>query len=1368
MSKIKEIITIKSGMASYVDLRKELFDPDACRQRMTSYKPIKSHRDVFERIAKALDPKDRRCYLLTGSYGTGKSHLCLMLANYFMHQSDVSELKEFFASYSEEDKSRAKVLSQKRAKGRYLVAVPHVKSRGNFEELVLRSIDEALEREEFECDLDSHYQEAIRRIKFWQENWKSGNIRVDFYKLFCEELQDKFSNWTTDKLIKGLKEYSPDALQVFRQIHKSITANEFTYSKDNLVDILTDINSAKKFQERFKGIVIIFDEFGDLLNDGRVGYSTFLSFSHLCTLGYKNWKGNQLIFIGTAHKSFISYAKTTTAVDLSTLSDRIYEIALQTEGMEDIIAAIVIPQKKHPLWQEHIAKHESLFNQFPNDCKRLGIFNWLPAPHLCEKIIKDIYPMHPMATYCLLNLAKEIGSDNRSVFTFFSGEFENVIGSYPWFIQNKDILDSKGHLVLYTTDFLFTYFKESLVSTNKELREATREYARNYETTVRELNKYVNQKKQGKLFDEKDALMESILKVMLIHEIVVVNNSEENFFFSLNFRTNEQKKQLESRLELLTKAKVLYHNRINDVYEFKRSDIIDIDQMIDEFKSDENNYPKDIVAKLEKFAPLKSDSIHIEAKDYNQSHNEDKRLYRLFCLPNDLPSTKKVKDKEISFFEYIEQERQAETNFKKSYEGIALYVICKDQESIDKTHNLVTKNSSERIAVAIPKEPIPVTETIFNLMAIEHIKISENIEEFSTQDKALINESERLYKEKLIKVRDKYLSAEYIEWHGKFGKIIQVDPRKDYDIANKVIEPLYYRHSNKLQHDEFNKIHNIKFDRSRNQALKEAIERLLNRYEHVVIDTEYAHNRGEIRYLQRCLLNPGALKQIDKKGSKLYCEPERNTSKFCQDLPALTDMVEEIQNLEEGKRLNINKLVKKYAQDYGQGFVALSLMFAFIRRYFGDNLRIRRDETAIGDMPLIQFEDIYDLIVGQYPNAYLEHKEIAEPERKFINKLYNLFSDKKLAANEAASVVRVYRLMKEWWIGLPSVVKAKDTYESGVTNVEKVLDIFEKIEGRDEHGFILADLQSIYGFEPDELITAEKAIQMIEWINKDKDIIESCERKIKDKILRGICEVFDIEGSAYDNIQRGVSKWFNALDSYQRDSMAGYHTNESKLLILYLGSMTDVEKTFFEDLPASAGFGLGRVKDWTVDKSNEYIEKIRIGKRVIEENELKVENAEVSFDGDYRKTKDGSIIYTEAMKLKVHHPDKTADIYITQNGENPKDPKSERKRLKESYEFTIRGNRIIKLAVRDAQGNYSPIEEIKLIDESKKYEPVPPEGALKGIEHAVTYIFPNTKKNFRHTVSTLINGALEFGLLEKSNVKEFISSIINETIGRHR
>lgn len=1363
MNKISEIITIKSGMASYVDLRIELFDLDACSKRMASYKPIKSHRNVFERVSKVLNPKDRRCYLLTGTYGTGKSHLCLMLANYFMHQSDVPELREFFKSYSEEDESRAKVLSLKRSKGRYLVAIPDFASKRDFEELVLRSIDEALKREEFEGDLDSHYQEAIRKIDTWKEQGKSGETRVNFYNLLCEELKDKFSGWTMNRLVEGLKKYNQDALQVFRQVHKNITTNEFTYSKDNLVDIITAINSTKKFQERFKGIVIIFDEFGYILPEGRLGLNTFHAFSQLCTHGNKNWKSNQLIFIGTAHKSFISYAKTTTAVDLSTLSDRIHEVALQTEGMEDIIAAIVIPKKKHKLWQEHVSKHESLFNQFTKECNRLNIFNWLPAPRLRAKIIEDIYPMHPIATFCLLNLAEVIGSANRSVFTFFSGEFGTDEGSYPWFIQNNNIIDSDGSLYLYTTDLLFNYFQDSLISTNKELRETTREHVKNYETTIKELNKYLSQKKQIKPFDEKDKLMERILKVMLIHEIVAINNSKENLLFSLNFSTVKEKKQLETRLEFLTKTKVLYYNNISDVYEFKRSDIIDIDRIIEEFKSDEENYPKDIVGNLNKFAPLTRDSIYIEAKNYNQNHNEDKRLLRKFCLPNDLSSTRMVEGIEISFFDFLEQERQTETNYKKNYEGIALYVICEDKESIDRTKNLAVKNPSDKIVIAIPKGPIPLTETSFNILAIEYIKKSEKFEEFSIQDRTILNEQEKQYYKKLIEKRNAYLSPEHIEWYGKAGKTLQVDTKKDYDIANKVIEPLYYHYSNKFQHDEFNKIHDIKFDRTRNQALKEAIEKLLYHCESIIIDTERAHNRGEIRYLQQCLLNPGALRQIDKKGSKLYCEPERNLSKFSQNLPALTDMIGEVQNLEEGKRLNVNKFLKKYSQKYGQGLLALSLMFSVIRRYFGDNLRIRRDETAIGDMPLIQFENLYDLIDGKYPNAYLEHREIAKSERNFINRLYTIFSQKKLGASETVSVIQVYQLMKEWWIKLPPVVKVKNAYELKVESIEKFLYVFERIESRDEHGFILGDLQTIYGFESDELITDKKTTQIIKKISKDKDTIESCEHKMKDKIRRGIRKIFNIEGSTYDDIQVGVSKWFNTLDSYQCDLMADYHTNESKPLILHLSSITNIGKTFFEDLPSSAGFELGKVEEWIADKSNEYLEKIHKGKSIIEENKIRVENAEVTFDGDYSKPEDNHIIYTGTLDVLIKHKDKATKIFITTDSSDPKSSQSHREKARGQYKLKVKDNITLKFVSQDKDGNYSRITTLAVINEDKKYEIILPK-QLSIAEPLVTFNFPKTLRGLVVTIKSLLKRALEEEIIGKSKLRREIQRIINEVL----
>ena len=82
MTKISNLITIHSGYTEYVQLVPTFTNPTKNRGRMEQYMPIKSHREAFSRLTRSLYPLDSRVYLLTGSYGTGKSNLCLMLANY--------------------------------------------------------------------------------------------------------------------------------------------------------------------------------------------------------------------------------------------------------------------------------------------------------------------------------------------------------------------------------------------------------------------------------------------------------------------------------------------------------------------------------------------------------------------------------------------------------------------------------------------------------------------------------------------------------------------------------------------------------------------------------------------------------------------------------------------------------------------------------------------------------------------------------------------------------------------------------------------------------------------------------------------------------------------------------------------------------------------------------------------------------------------------------------------------------------------------------------------------------------------------------------------------------------------------------------
>ena len=131
-----------------------------CRSSRTA-KPSPAYR--------ALYPLDNRVYFLTGSYGTGKSHLCLMLANYLSLKPNDVEMVCFFDNWRQRDPEGAEKLHNLRGEGRYLLALCEYGGGDDFDSMVLRSIQTAIDREELqEAWLDTHYQEAVRQIERWQ------------------------------------------------------------------------------------------------------------------------------------------------------------------------------------------------------------------------------------------------------------------------------------------------------------------------------------------------------------------------------------------------------------------------------------------------------------------------------------------------------------------------------------------------------------------------------------------------------------------------------------------------------------------------------------------------------------------------------------------------------------------------------------------------------------------------------------------------------------------------------------------------------------------------------------------------------------------------------------------------------------------------------------------------------------------------------------------------------------------------------------------------------------------------------------------------------------------------------------------------
>jgi len=143
MTKIVNLVNFHTAYGEQVRLLEYFYNENQNLDHMSGYRPIRSHRQAFLELARSQLPdksnKDK-VFMLTGSFGTGKSHLCLMLANYFSLKPTEIEMQAFFDNWNERDPAEAETIRNWRGDGRYLVAPCDFAEARPFEDMVLTAV----------------------------------------------------------------------------------------------------------------------------------------------------------------------------------------------------------------------------------------------------------------------------------------------------------------------------------------------------------------------------------------------------------------------------------------------------------------------------------------------------------------------------------------------------------------------------------------------------------------------------------------------------------------------------------------------------------------------------------------------------------------------------------------------------------------------------------------------------------------------------------------------------------------------------------------------------------------------------------------------------------------------------------------------------------------------------------------------------------------------------------------------------------------------------------------------------------------------------------------------------------------------------
>lgn len=1368
MTKIRNIIQINSGYTSYVDLYEDYYDIVKNHGRMERYKPIAAHRKVFEKITNALNPLDRRFYFLSGSYGTGKSHLLLMLANYFASPSDLPEIEAFFKNYETAQnevllkpgeilkEKKASSLKEARKSGSFLVALCRYSLNLDFEGALLRALEEALQKDESSILFDSHYREALRRI----HDWESRKSETRFYSDFESAINRLSPDWTINDLIDGLESYDEKALIEFKNCFQSVTDSEFTYKKDNLRDIISDFLKNPEFKGRYKGIVFLYDEFGAAIDANLANYTTLLDFAQYCANSTLD-KGGTVIFIGTGHKAFRNHGQIGD-LNAETLEARVSEIGLQTQGMEDIIAAIVQPKKESREWKEQVETQSGKFTWFSSECNRLRLFNWLPAPKIKNNIIQNIYPMHPLATFALLRLAGEAGSDNRSVFKFFAPEFEtgeegwrNVQPySYPWFIENNEILDQKK-LILYTSDLLVDYFKESLKATNNRLLDRVKTAIINYEATLRQLKAYLAQNSREQLFDEADELMLRILKVMLVNEIVStqdvpIPNTAQNIEFALEYVATDEKKQVENRLKLLCDANILFNN--HDVYELMRGDRKDVQRIVEQFKSNPENRPTNILQTFLELTPFRNDELYLEAKEYNGHYNEDKRLKVIFATPQMLTENRTVDGLSLPYFDALEKERLTTTGATNSYEGSVVYVFCGNDNDINVAKRAVTHNNQSRVSIAIPKNPIEIYDAIITLMAFDSDWYKKQSQSFSPYEKA---EEKRIRDEAtktLNKAKTDYFTNSKVYWFGKNGIEIQVQDNKRHDAANRMIQDLFGNKRNTFPHDVFNKIH-INLSGQVRKIFKEAGDLLCNLTQPIKVNWTWPDNRGGNKYLRKCFVDHQVLRILHTEGDIRYLEAEKNKTKFVTAIPVYVKLLDDLTMLEGKGQKNLLQFIKPYFEEYGQGEISITLLLLLARRYFGDSLRFKLEPNNLVDIQFTNTEDMLDLVQGQSPSAVIMFESVSVEDKTYFAKLVQIFSSQSKPAGQVYTISEAYEAAVKWWDSLPIIARSLPFYSD---EDKPLAEILSQAKIKDPFAFVKYDLIEKLDQVPGEKLTNEIIDAIDSRLRAFKDSANSVLLNTEEQILAQVADIFGSLSHLDVDIQEALKNWHRGLSISQKDSIGTYHNNDSKPLVKFT-SYANIRELLFETLPQA--YSLGSVNSWTTNSVQTLAQRIRSGKHHIETNAPQISQLDLKYSNDL--SQDGNqVFYKGELKVQTNTEDGQGIIYYTNDGSDPTSSQ-QRHQLMPGDILTITGIRKIRLVVSDGKDNYSAVRTIEAIDQLEKFKIVRPTQTT-ALDETITFVFPTTQDSAKITLLSLFRELKKSGIYKDNELHQTVLEALKD------
>ncbi|NOR80881.1 MAG: hypothetical protein GQ529_08625 [Methyloprofundus sp.] len=582
MSQLKDIIQIN---ATSNDAAIVLESSLGNQQLVQSFAPTQAAVKVLQHISKAVLPQatqEDRAINLFGNYGSGKSHLAVLMAQLLRDGSGSSEFEGLFQRLSnfgelklaENLKNTFLARNDPDAKP-YLLVSLYAAEAPSLADQLMEALYDALDRH---ADLNP---QTILPMTEYEACVKCFEVIIHHSPEYAAadlsqwQLADDYLR--TDEILKDLKAHQPIALDVFKRWYKAIYPGAAAFNPaneggKNFIEAYQEAGKNLAEQYGYGGIVVVWDEFGDALenllgNPLRHATEEIMGLQRFVETVCKPAQGHS-VFITLTHVSFAEYAtrmgvNETIKNRLEVISGRFkepsFEISLsafESEGYHLLGMQKGWTEQGQKFLEETQHAQQQLFES----CIHLAIFK--PLGQQLTQILTECYPLHPLMAAGVFALS-DLAQSNRTALTFFGKD--NKLFSLDYELNEQQLFSKELIRLPQLVDYYLDNLKEKK---SKEWECYSRASAKIPVTLVKDE------------FDSKQA----ILKLLLLAELLGENFQTSELFLAAALYDAEPNtsatQSLGTDLEWLKAAGVVWKNDVTGQWTLTGDSGVDVEALI--------------------------------------------------------------------------------------------------------------------------------------------------------------------------------------------------------------------------------------------------------------------------------------------------------------------------------------------------------------------------------------------------------------------------------------------------------------------------------------------------------------------------------------------------------------------------------------------------------------------------------------------------------------------------------------------------------------------------------------------------------------------------------------------------------------------